>query len=402
MKHIAARRRLSALAVGTVAMAAAVSACGSTSPDSSSATASQANASSSTNGDSPTASASPACPSVLAADTKAVYTAEHPSTTWNGPTTGPKAVRGKYVAFVGGTLQNGGVLGVLNGFQQAAKALGWTVKVFDGQNTTPGENSAMSAAIDSHPAAIAVVGFPSILVEAEVKEANADHIPLIGWHATPMPGPGGGLFTNVTSLNTAIGEVAGEYAVVAQNGHVHAVIMTDTTIPETLQKAQGIEAAIKACSSSSVLAVDEIPFEQLGTESPGTVSSALQKYSSQLTDIFAINDLAFDASVPSLESAGVSATSNPHMIAAGDGSVSAFERIRRSQYQTATVAEPLLMHGWQVADEINRALAGQKPSGYVTTPHLVTAADVNLYGGRSGLFDPPNGYAAAYRKIWGA
>ena len=345
-------------------------------------------------------SASAGCASVVAADKKAVYAAEHPSTKWNGPTTGPKAIRGKYIAFVGGSLQNGGVLGVLQGFRQAAKVLGWTVKVFDGQNTTSGENSAMSAAIDSKPAAIAIVGFPSILVEPEIKQANAKHLPLIGWHAAAAPGAGSGLFTNVTSLNTAIGKIAGQYAVVAQNGNVHAVIMTDPSIPETLQKAQGMEAAIKACKTSSVLAVDDVPFEDIDTQSPGDVSAALQKYGTTLTDVFAINDLAFDASVPSLESAGVSPTGIPHLIAAGDGSDSAFKRISNSKYQTATVAEPLLMHGWQVADEINRALAGAKPSGYVTTPHLVTAADVNKYDGKAGIFDPPNGYAAEYRKIW--
>ena len=381
-------RRLGALTSAAVALTIAVSACGSSSGGA--ATAASDSGSGGSSG----------CPSVVAADTKAVYAAEHPSTTWNGPTTGPKAVTGKYIAFVGGTLQNGGVLGVLQGFRQAAKVLGWTVKVFDGQDTTPGENSAMSAAIDSKPAAIAVVGFPSILVQAEVKQANAKDIPLIGWHATPLAGPGDGLFSDVTSLNTAIGKIAGQYAVVAQKGDVHAVIMTDPSIPETLQKAQGMEGAIKACSTSSVLAVDDVPFEDIDSQSPTDVSAALQKYSSKLTDVFAINDLAFDASVPSLQSAGVSATGTPHMIAAGDGSSSAFGRIRKGQYQTATVAEPLLMHGWQVADEINRALAHAKPSGYVTTPHLVTAEDVNEYDGRAGIFDPPNGYAAAYRKIW--
>ncbi len=380
-------RRLGASLLAIAAVAITVSACGSSSTTTGAAAANSTSSS--------------GCKSVVAADTKAVYAAEHPSTVWNGPTTGPKAVTGKYVAFVGGSLQNGGVLGVEKGFSQAAKVLGWTVKVFDGQNTTPGENSALSAAIDSKPAAIAIVGFPSILVESEVKQADAKHIPLIGWHATPAPGAGGGLFTDVTSLNTAIGKIAGQYAVVAQNGDVHAVIMTDPSIPQTLQKAQGMEAAIKACPSSSVLAVDDVPFEQIDTQSPTDVSSAVQKYGSQLTDIFAINDLAFDASVPSLESAGVSASGTPHMIAAGDGSSSAFERIRKGSYQTATVAEPLLMHGWQVADEINRALAGAKPSGYVTTPHLVTSADVNLYDGKAGIFDPPNGYAAQYRKIWG-
>jgi ribose transport system substrate-binding protein len=373
-------------------MAATISACGSSTSKP---------ASASSGGSTGTAAtASSGCTSVIAADTKAVYAAEHPSKVWNGPTTGPKAVTGKYIAFVGGSLQNGGVIGVLQGFRQAAKVLGWTVKLFDGQNSTSGENSAMSAAIDSKPAAIAVVGFPSILVASAVKEANTMHIPLIGWHATPLAGPGDGLFSDVTSLNTAIGKIAGQYAIVAQQGNVHAVIMTDPSIPETLQKAQGMESAIKACPASSVLAVDDVPFEDIDAQSPGDVSAALQKYGSKLSDVFAINDLAFDASVPSLESAGVSATGTPHLIAAGDGSASAFQRIREAKYQTATVAEPLLMHGWQVADEINRALAHAKASGYVTTPHLVTAEDVNQFDGKAGIFDPPNGYAAAYTKIW--
>jgi ribose transport system substrate-binding protein len=40
---------------------------------------------------------------------------------------------------------------------------------------------------------------------------------------------------------------------------------------------------------------------------------------------------------------------------------------------------------------MNRALAGEEPSGYVAPPHLF---DKNT-------FDPGNGYREAYKKIWG-
>jgi ribose transport system substrate-binding protein len=89
------------------------------------------------------------------------------------------------------------------------------------------------------------------------------------------------------------------------------------------------------------------------------------------------------------------------MIAAGDGSPAAFARIRTGQYQIATVAEPLNEHGWQMADEINRALNDKPPSGYVTFPHLVTIANVNLDDGQNNTFNPPNGYEKHYLKIWG-
>jgi ribose transport system substrate-binding protein len=89
------------------------------------------------------------------------------------------------------------------------------------------------------------------------------------------------------------------------------------------------------------------------------------------------------------------------MVSFGDGSPPAYQRIRDGQYQTATVPEPLAISGWQMIDEMNRALAGQPPSGYIQPVHLVTKNDVNADGGQNNIFDPSNGYRAAYKKIWG-
>ena len=91
----------------------------------------------------------------------------------------------------------------------------------------------------------------------------------------------------------------------------------------------------------------------------------------------------------------------PQQISAGDGSVSAFKRIRDKQYQLATVAEPLNQQGWIMADEMNRALAGEKPSGFVPHVHLFTADNVDKDGGAQNKFDPGNGYRDEYKKIWG-
>ena len=43
----------------------------------------------------------------------------------------------------------------------------------------------------------------------------------------------------------------------------------------------------------------------------------------------------------------------------GDGSESAYQRIRSGQYQAVTVAEPLNLQGWQLIDEMNRAVQGE-------------------------------------------
>ena len=69
--------------------------------------------------------------------------------------------------------------------------------------------------------------------------------------------------------------------------------------------------------------------------------------------------------------------------------------------QIATVAEPLNLQGWIMIDEINRAFAGEKPSGFVPHVHLFTADNIEKDGGKENKFDPDNGYRNEYRKIWG-
>ena len=105
--------------------------------------------------------------------------------------------------------------------------------------------------------------------------------------------------------------------------------------------------------------------------------------------------------MPTLRANGVPPDGAPHLISAGDGSVSAYERIRKGEYQIGTVPEPLHLHGWQAIDELNRAFHGEGPSGYVTKVHLVTKDNINADGGDKNSFDPGNGYRDQYKKIWG-
>jgi ribose transport system substrate-binding protein len=52
-------------------------------------------------------------------------------------------------------------------------------------------------------------------------------------------------------------------------------------------------------------------------------------------------------------------------------------------------------------DELNRAMAGEAWSGYVSPLHVVTKANVEFDGGPKNGFDPGNGYQDQYKKIWG-
>jgi ribose transport system substrate-binding protein len=110
-----------------------------------------------------------------------------------------------------------------------------------------------------------------------------------------------------------------------------------------------------------------------------------------------INGIYIGGARAALVNAGRRGDDPPFAIGAGDGDTSDFERIRADDHQTASIAEPLYMQGWQLVDELNRARAGQPPSGYVTPPRLITSADVP----NGAVFDPQNGYRANYLRIWG-
>ena len=133
---------------------------------------------------------------------------------------------------------------------------------------------------------------------------------------------------------------------------------------------------------------------------PPAVQALLQRHGARWTHALAINDIYFDYATPALSQAR-RGTGQVSLVSAGDGSESALQRIRSGVFQTATVAEPLNLQGWQLIDEMNRLLAGQAPTGYVFPVHLVTPANIDQDGGQQLRFDPDNGYRSMFRRLWG-
>ena len=82
--------------------------------------------------------------------------ASAPVTNWDGPTSGPKAQAGKFVISVGSDLNNGGVLGVTEGAEEAAKVIGWKFQALNGKGTLDEQIAALEQALKLKPDAIIV------------------------------------------------------------------------------------------------------------------------------------------------------------------------------------------------------------------------------------------------------
>jgi ribose transport system substrate-binding protein len=283
--------------------------------------------------------------------------------------------------------------------------MGWKVKVIDGGGSTANNLSAFRQALALKPAGIMVSSFDPKAAEPEFAKAKAAGIPVVANHTGFTPGPQSeapDLFTNVTSDPATIATIAADCAIVASDGTAGVTIAScGTEVSICVTKEDTMESEIEKCSGCSVLAKNYYPFEDATQREGGIAAADYQKFGKKLTFMLSVNDIYWDAAIPALKALGVGPGGPPLMIAAGDGSPAAFKRIREGQFQIATVAEPLNEHGWQMADELNRALAGDQPSGYVTYPHITTIENVNAEGGQDNTYDPSNGYREAYKKVWG-
>jgi ribose transport system substrate-binding protein len=323
---------------------------------------------------------------------------------WTGPTTGAAAQSRKLIVYVSSDQRNGGPQGAGDGAQEAAKVIGWDFRILDGQGSVQGRTTALNQAIALKPDGI-ILGNVDALEQAPViQKAAMLGIKMVGWHIAPAPGPveGSAVITNVTTDPREVAKAAALYAVVDSNGTASVILFKDSITTISTAKTDASTAVIKECAGCKVISIEDTPMGDLANRMPSLTTSLLTKYGKEWTYSIAVNDLYFDFSAPSLQSAGVDAASGyPRQISSGDGSVTAFQRIRQRRYQIGTVAEPLHLQGWMTIDELNRAFAGQPPSGFVPPPHLFTASNLDRDGGPNNFYEPENGYKDIYRKIWG-
>jgi ribose transport system substrate-binding protein len=327
-----------------------------------------------------------------------------PGTPWTGPTTGPQAQSRKLVVYVSSDQRNGGPQGAGDGAQEAAKVIGWDLRILDGQGSVQGRLTALNQAIALKPDAIILGNVDTLEQAPAIQKAATLGIKLVGWHAAAAPGPvqGQPVITNVTTDPREVARAAALYAVVDSNGTASVILFKDSITTISTAKTDTAAEVIKGCAGCKVITIDDTPMGDLANRMASLTTSLLTKYGKEWTYSIAVNDLYFDFSAPSLQSAGVNAADGyPRQISSGDGSVTAFQRIRQRRYQIATVAEPLRLQGWMCIDELNRAFAGQPPSGFVPPPHLFIASNLDRDGGQNNVYEPENGYKDIYKKIWG-
>jgi ribose transport system substrate-binding protein len=329
------------------------------------------------------------------------YTAK--ASTWDGPTSGPKAAQGKSVVYVSADQRNGGALGVSKGVEEAAKALGWSIRILDGKGTAAGASAALDQAIALKPDGIVLGTVDATQAKTQIDKANAAGITVVGWHSSTDPGPLASpkLFANITTKAEDVGRATAMQAIADSDGKAGAVLFTDSVYGIAIKKSDAMRTELEKCGGCTVLETQDTPLADTAARMQPLTSNLISQHGAKWTYGLGINDLYFDYALAAARSAGKAPSGPLQFISAGDGSESAFQRIRSGQYQIGTVAEPLNLQGWESVDELNRAFNKQEWSGYTPAVHLVTKENIAFDGGKDNRYDPENGYRDEYKKIWG-
>ncbi|MDE1996934.1 MAG: substrate-binding domain-containing protein, partial [Rhizobiaceae bacterium] len=239
-------------------------------------------------------------------------------TAWDGPTSGPKAASGKNIVILAADMKNGGILGVVNGIQEAAGVLGWKVTALDGAGSIGGRTAAFGQAMALKPDGIIIDGFDAVEQKPAMEQAKSAGIPMVSWHAASNVGPVPevGVFANVTTDAMQVSKSAADWAFVDAGGKPGVVIFTDSTYAIAIAKADRMKKEIEDLGGT-VLEYVDTPIAETSQRMPQLTTSLLQKYGSKWTHSLAINDLYFDFMGPSLASAGIAGDGAPVNVAAG-------------------------------------------------------------------------------------
>jgi ribose transport system substrate-binding protein len=320
-------------------------------------------------------------------------------TEWKGPTEGPKAPEGSFsLAYVSPDQSYTPHVLWGKGVEEAAKALGWTVKTFDGRGSVSGTLSAMQQALASNPTAIITPADANAL-QKPIKEAVSRNIPVIGIHATAFPGPSPelGLYMNIVSNPAEIGETEAAYVIAMSDGKAKDIHMVDNSYAIARFKAKATTTPIANCSTCEMLETINMPLGDATARMSSAISGLLARHGDSWWLTTCCDGYLTDVAA-ALRSRG--ASTDKIKLVGADAPPSAYDMIRNGGFQVASVPEPSTLFGYEAVDAIIRAMAGQEPAKFLQPVFLIVKDNVDSEGGKNNEFVPSNNFACHYMNVW--
>ena len=200
--------------------------------------------------------------------------------------------------------RNGGARGVGEGVEEAAKVIGWTFRVIDGQGTVAGVARALEPGDRARsPTGSSLGGFDARAEQASDRGGGqAGHQVVVGWHGdadSRARSTGTPVFFNITTDPLEGRRGRGDPTRSPSPTARPASSSSPTaTYAIAIAKSDAMAAVIKKCGGCKVLSVEDTPLADVSNRMPQLTTSLLQRYGDKWTYALGINDLYFDFMAP--------------------------------------------------------------------------------------------------------
>jgi ribose transport system substrate-binding protein len=382
------RRRTSrAIAAGAALSALAVTAAACSSSGSSSGAAGSASSS--------------ATSAAAAPDDNSLLSAAMKPGAWNGPKTSPAPAKGKRLFILESIGAGTSITGYLNGTLAAAKAIGWSTTVYDGQAQVNRYASGLEQAVSQKYDGIVLLAVTPTLVGPQVAAARKAGIPVVDISNSTAP--------SATGVNANIGyrpadeaKVLAQQVIAESGGKAHIGMIIDNEFGIIAQRTNDFAADITSmCPGCTISTRINITAAQLGSSAlVSQIQSALLA-NSDINYMFAAYDDAANEEVQAILQAGLQ---DKVQVVSAEGNAQNLAYVASGKVQTADLAVPDAWMGWEAVDAMNRIFDGKASTINSSVSNSEPDRLFLTSGNKPAFTGPWTGdydYAAAYQKLWG-
>jgi ribose transport system substrate-binding protein len=295
--------------------------------------------------------------------------------------------------------------------QQAGKALGWKVTLYDAGGNPGNYTQGVSQAIANGANGIVLVAIDCSYVKNELELAKAKHIAVSEVYAFDCSetNPGSpSLFSADLSFGTRYksllaawqqwGSDTAAWIIAATGGNAHPLVMHNQQIAVLISYQKGFQDRMNECQTCSVV---NVPWDAINQGTPAAMASLIQSAVLQYPQI---NSSMFGSTVTSGYNQAILALGAKGLqlkVIGGLGLPDEFNLIKAKKGLEATTAWPQQWIGYAAMDEINRVLAGQPTRDEGLGWQIIDNSNSQDMPAAGQIWQGSPDFRTVYDKSWG-
>lgn len=332
--------------------------------------------------------------------------------TYHEPSSQPRpAARGRKLAVISSGQNAISSLVPATAVMEAAAAIGWDAKLYDGKLDPKSWPGLVSDAVASGVSGIVLVAVDCPAVSQPLTEAKAKGIEIVGIFAfdcdDPLFGTGPSLFSSYVDFGPPVSRNIDDFSdlygadqantVIAQtNGAAKVVLVTDNEFTSIRHVIQGFRKTIAKCATCAIVGEVDIKAADLTTPAAATtVLKALQAH----PDANAVKSPYTAATLAAVSPAVMKTGRAASMyVMGGEGYEPELDLIRKHQGVSAVTIIPSDWYGWAAVDTMNSLFLGREPVDSGLGWQLI---DDEVNPPSNNAYKPTIDFRSAYRTAWG-